>query len=239
MIICFNGVDGSGKSFQAQRLVQRLNAEGYPAVYIWGGGESPFTRPLTRIAQRVLKDPTKKARTAPAVPNSSDSQYRTYLNSTQRLFRNRLIRAAWRHISLAEHTIELWKTLLPHMLSNRIIVCDRYLYDSVISVAVLAGTDASSLRRLLRVPAVYRVPRPSAWFLMDVEPIVAFERKEDIPDLLYLERRVPLYREAAKLIGMNVIDGAGPPDAISEKIWHLVLPLLERRTDQAYRQGDV
>ena len=252
MLICFTGIDGSGKSMQARRLVERFNAAGHAAVYVWGGSyssltqplthlgqrllgapitwrdrPSPLTRQLTRVGRRLLKVPAQPQMAGAAPPSAPaiGAQYRAYLSATRRIFRWRLLRSLWLQISLIEHASEIWRIVLPHLLRNRIIVCDRYIYDSIISVAVLAGVDAAELPRLLRIPPLYRVPRPEKWFFLDVPAHVAFERKDDIPDRLFVECREQLYRTAAATLGMQVVDGTAAPDVIAEIIWQSVQPL--------------
>lgn len=233
MIICFTGIDGSGKTVQARALVERLNAEGHPAVYAWTGGRAYLTRPLIWLAKRLLRAP-KLAASRPAAQETEQSaadaaaHYRSYLASTRRLFKNRLVARVWRHISLIEHTGEILVVALPHLLRGRIVVCDRYIYDSIIGMAVLAGVPAEALPDQLRVAARYPTPRPAQWFLIDVPAAIAFDRRDDVVDVAFLEQRIPLYRAAAATLGMRVIDGTPSPEQIAEDVWQHVQPLVRR-----------
>lgn len=228
MLICFQGVDGSGKSLQAQRLVERLQATGYPATYVWGGGQSSLAMPLIRIGKWLLKGPRKHqlSRNADATVRA---QYDDYLATTQRYLKRPMLRAIWRHIFLADHTLEIWRTIVPALMWKRIVVCDRYIYDSVIRVAVMTGMTAEDLPRLLNLPPAYAVPMPRQWFLLDVPAEVAYQRKDDILDVAFLERRIPFYQAAAKALTMDVIDATRTPDEISELIWQRMQPLLVER----------
>lgn len=227
MIICFTGIDGSGKTLQARRLVERLNAAGYPAQYAWTGGRAYLTRPLIWLAKRLLKAPKLgRASSAPQSVGTSNARYRSYLGATSKLLKYRWLRAIWRQVSLVEHTGEIFATVLPHLLRGRIVVCDRYIYDSLLGIAVLAGADARSIPRMMRLPRIYAVPQPDAWFLIDLPAEVAFSRRTDVVDVEFLERRVPLYRAMADTLGMQRIDGTATPDAIAEAVWQQVEPLL-------------
>lgn len=225
MIICFNGIDGAGKSLQANRLVDQLNAAGHPAVYVWTGGTSPVMKPLIRLGQRILRAPVAERPDA-ALPPGSDLQYRSYLNSTGRLFKNSATRNLWLHVSLLEHAAEIWARVLLPLRAGNIVICDRYLYDTIIGVSVLANLDASAIPPLVRQARFYKVPRPDKWFFLDLPAATAFSRKRDIPDVLFLERRIPLYKALATSAGMQVIDASGTPDEIAATIWHEVQPLL-------------
>ncbi len=242
MIICFTGIDGSGKTVQARKLVERLNAEGHPAVYAWTGGRAYLTRPLIWLAKRLLRAPRLATRSAAASSSSKDmgatgAQYHSYLSSTRRLFKNKLVARAWRHISLIEHTGEILAVALPHVLRGRIVVCDRYIHDSTIGTAVLAGVAPEALPQLLRLPPFYPVPCPAQWFLIDVPAEVAFNRRADVVDVAFLEQRIPLYRAAARAVGMVVIDGTPSPDHIADVVWEHVQSLVAPAPKASFNEG--
>ncbi len=228
MIICLNGIDGSGKSLQAQQLVSRLNEMGHPAIYVWTGGKRSVRGPLIRLGKRFLRAPrsSNSRRSGAGASQTIESGYRTYLLTTQRILKTPGLYKLWQHISLFEHAVEILVLVLPHLLQRRIVVCDRYLHDTVVRVAVLAGIDASVLPQQLRILRWYRVPRPSIGFLIDVPSEVAFSRKDDIPDIEFLKCRVPLYRVAATELKMHIVDGTGTPDEVAAQLWEKVLPIL-------------
>lgn len=228
MIVCFEGIDGSGKSMQAMRLVERLNAAGYPTVYVWNGGKSFLTGPLIRLVQRRLRAP-KKQEVAQAHPEEMTRRYRSYLSSTQRIFRRRSVRTLWLHISLLEHTLETWALILPHLLRGRIVVCDRYIYDTAVAVAVLSGQNPEQFEAMLRQSKWYFVPRITKWLFLDLPPDVAYKRKNDVYDLMFLERRVPLYRTLARMFSIQTIDGTRVPDDIAAVIWESVTSKLPKK----------
>lgn len=227
MIVCFNGIDGSGKSLQAQRLVDQLNEAGYPAVYVWNGTRAPITRWFTRMVKRML-GVTKVTTPSPVAPTSSSKEYRSYLTQTQQIFKRPVVRNIWLHKSLMEHTIEIWARVLPHLLRGRIVVCDRYIFDTVISIGVLSNLNSEQMARLLHVSTWYPVPRPTEWFFLDIAAEVGFQRKDDVPDLLFLERRVPLYRTAANILGMQHLDGTAKPDEIAVNVWQRVQGTIQQ-----------
>jgi dTMP kinase len=229
MIICITGIDGSGKTLQARGLVARLNAAGYPASYAWAGGRAYLSRPLIWLAKRLLGAPRPTGRgegQAPGATAATSASYRAYLGATGRLLRHGWLRALWRQVTLIEHSAEILAVVLPRLLRGRIVVCDRYIYDSLIGIAVLAGLQPTDLPAAMRLEPFYPVPRPALWLLIDLPAQVAFSRRADVVDVEFLERRVPLYRAAAAALGASVVDGDAPPQLVAADVWRLVQPAL-------------
>jgi thymidylate kinase len=242
-LFCLTGIDGCGKSTQVRRLTRRLRAAGRPAVAVWTGGQKTFTGPLVRLGQRRLRAPRRgEDRRFVARRGGSRevaAEYTQYLSSSHRLFRRqRLLRRCWTDLSLIEHMLEIDWTVLPHLRKGRTVVCDRYLYRTVVNLAVLLDIPPSDLPRLLRHPTLRLVPRPTLYFLLDVPAEVAYQRKIDLPSIEYLERRVPLYRTLATLTGMPVIDACQDPDMIENQIWtHVEQALLNQSMGRPERMN--
>lgn len=225
MVICMLGIDGAGKSTQAHRLVARLRSAGYDAAYVWAGRRATITAPLVRLGKAQLR--------APARPQASSAaanvSYRSYVASAQTMFRQTLVRAAWRNLTVAEHVVQLWQCVGIPMLRGTIVVCDRYVYDTWINHAVLfAGTSLDAAHRLKLVP------RPSLGFWIDVSPDLALRRKADVYDLQQLAARAPFYASLAATLGLQRLDGTASADTIADTIWWAVLRHLSSRASGSH-----
>jgi dTMP kinase len=229
MLICFNGIDGSGKSLQANKLIEQLTAAGYPAVYVWSGGNAPLTKPLARVIKSTLRRRRSTGapkQAAPQPTSQPDSDYRSYLSFTLGVFKRPWVRALWLQVSMLEHMGEIWTKIVPHLLAGKIVVCDRYIYDRLVNIAVLCNTGPEQLRRQLWLARLYWVPRPDKWFFIDVPADVAFSRKDDVPDVLYLERRIPLYQTIADAFKIERLDGTADPSEIAAQVWQSIQAAL-------------
>lgn len=102
------------------------------------------------------------------------------------------------------------------------MVCDRYLYDSLVNQAVLFGSATIEIYRQLGNPLLSLVPRPALGFWLDTPPEVALRRKADIYDIQQLELRVPLYGRIASAQAFQSLDGTLPADRLSDVIWSRV-----------------
>ncbi|HEY76490.1 MAG TPA: hypothetical protein G4O00_09960 [Thermoflexia bacterium] len=100
----------------------------------------------------------------------------------------------------------LWKLWLPRILGKNLI-CDRYVYDTAIDLAVDLGYSRETFLKLLEA-FLWLAPRPNVAFYIAVPETVAFSRKDDIPSPEYLSRRTQLYEYVAALYGLAVLDGS-------------------------------
>ena len=218
ILICLLGIDGSGKSTQAQRLVAQLTDAGYAATYVWGGRRGLLTAPLVRYGKARLGAPAQPVDSSAIV----NSEYRAYVGTTQQLFRRSVLRGLWRQITLLEHLLEIWWYVGRPLAQGQIVVCDRYLYDSLVNQAVLFGSATVEIYRQLVNPLLSLVPRPELGFWLDTPPEVALRRKADIYDIQQLELRVPLYGGIASSLAFQRLDGTLPADQLSAEIWSRV-----------------
>jgi len=228
VVICFNGIDGSGKTSQATRLIEHLRAQGYDVTYVWAGGRTNLTSPFIRLSKYLLRAPKLTSSTAKNSKKTA-KQYKNYLSSARRVLGWSVVWRLWLRFTLVEHIKKIHQLFSPHLAAKRIIVCDRYIYDSVINTAFLAGLDPAQLPPLLQQASITRVPVPAKCFYLDVPAEVAYQRKNDIVALQEIAPRVPLYQITASTLGMEVIDGTATQDEIAQLIQSSVDKLLAEK----------
>lgn len=236
-LICLTGIDGCGKSTQATMLVERLRETGLDVEKVWTGGRPYISRLPVRLVKRRQRAPIQlpDGRYRPRSADATDTaeEFDAYLDRTNAMFdRWWILRRGWTDVSLLEHAIEADVMVLPHLLRGKTVVCDRYLFKSIVNLAVLFDLPLTGLKGLLRHPALRLVPQPTLYFLLDIPAEVGYQRKHDVPGLRYLQRRVPYYRALAAYARMPVVDATKSPDALAEDIWSVVRDVLPRGTPE-------
>lgn len=208
-------------------MQERLDAAGLETANVWTGGRPYVSRPLVRLAKRRLRFPKQREDgvfEARSEGGDAADEFGRYLGRSNEMFqRHWILRRGWTDVSLSEHAVEANLAVRPHLRAGRTVICDRYIYKSVVNLAVLLDLELTELPGILRHPAVRAVPRPTLYFLMDLPAAVAAERKTDLPSLEYVARRVPVYRALAAYAQMPVIDATQSPEAVSAAIWQHVV----------------
>ncbi len=233
-LICLTGVDGCGKSTQVELLAARLGDHGLNVATVWTGSHRVVSRPIVRFGkwrlQRHRHTPASTALDHPGELKMNSEAFPDYLPESGAMFRrSRVLRRGWIDLSLLEHALEIDARVLPLLRQQRLVICDRYLYRTVVNLAVTLDLSADAVSRLLRHPAFRLVPKPTRYILLDVPAEVALSRKEDIVSPEYVQRRIPIYHLLAKQAGMPVIDATQPPDVIADLIWDIVEGPLRQR----------
>ena len=210
LLICVCGIDGSGKTTLAKRLIASLRRHGVPTVYAWGSHQQFISRPLVALAQAIFL-PRKKR----------EKNYREYERSISRSLKNPILSALYRGLVLMEYYVQmLWKVKLPLLLGKNVVV-DRYVYDFAINLGIQLGSSDEELKQRLR-RLLSLLPKPDVVFLADVPAEIAFQRKKDIPALSYVKKRREIYLKLGEELGFTIVDARRSLDELGEVMLHSV-----------------
>lgn len=226
-VIAISGLDGSGKSTQAQGLEQALSALGYPVVRIW---TSLSAHPsLARVAApvravlRYRRASSGDGQQRPAAGEDSDRL--THLREG-----NPLLQRMWVCFVAAMNAWWVWRAVRPHLLRGRIVICDRYTLDSIVHLRYRYGAE----RRYRAHLGLIRLlsPTPLRAYLLDIPPESAYARNQEYsPQQTALRAR--LYREEHDGLGVRRLDGERPREDLCRQLALEVWTALREERDSA------
>lgn len=196
-IICFIGLDGSGKSTAVAHAESVLRSRGVKVRTVRAAYVIKLMHIPIKIGKRLFmkkdSDPYK-------------ADYRTYLEK----MRKSADRGIGYKIFSAMTTLEFraqifWNVTLKHALGTTLLI-DRYIYDNAVTYAANLGLGEEYMRRTIE-KKWRRAPKPDLIIYIKAPIDVCLSRKDDVPDPLYLEIREPLYDKIAQLYGARTISG--------------------------------
>jgi len=207
-LICFTGIDGSGKTTLSKMVAERLREAGEHAIHTYGRATPAVSRALMAAGRRVF-----------LTEHDVWRDYCAYAQKKKRALQNAGFVA---HI----YRLSVWTDYLPQavfrigfpLLFGRTVVCDRYVVDTVVNdLGVHLEYDARDIR--FSLASIFRVlPEPDVLFLIDLPEEVALGRKDDIPHIDYLRERRELYLLTAQLYPMFELDGLESPEALVDQV---------------------
>jgi thymidylate kinase len=216
-IIAFSGLDGVGKSTQAEALRASLEALGYEPEIIWAPiGQNRTLRrfasavkhaasrlpvgPLAGVRGEAVEAPLL-SRTQPGMPDFGPSR--------------KLASAAWSTVTTLTNALALRRAAHGTRTRGRIAIYDRYVLDTVVDLRFQYAPEA----RLRFQEALMRAlaPTPDRAYLLDVSPDVAHQRKPDW-SLDQTRRRAELYRGEHAALGVRLLYADKPLHELGREI---------------------
>jgi thymidylate kinase len=220
-LITFSGLDGAGKTSQAEALRETLERLGWEVSMQWVRlewttlWESRWlgivgwpARTILGLLARVRK-PSGGGPSAPALTPTAVRE------------RSGLVANAWVAVVALVHAGAQRRETRPHLRPGTIVICDRYTLDAAAHLRFRYG---ESHRFTFQIRLVERLsPRPLRAYFMDVPPETAHARKAEQYSLKDLTRQARLYREEAAALGTRRLNGERPREEIcaeiAEDVW--------------------
>lgn len=230
-LLVLTGLDGSGKSTQAELLERRLYENGYDVAKVWSRWEPALSAPLIRAAKRRLG----------AREDAATADYIDFTAAKRQAMNKPWKRAMWQFMVWSEYAVQMRWRLLPHALRGRGVICDRYIHDTLVDIAINFSVKPEEIERLCRHPLLALFPAPRSVIYIDIDPETGAERKSDGTPPEYLADRREHYLSLTRLIGAHTVDGGGTIDRVAEAIWEstsgwrMSLP----RRDRAAEGGNI
>lgn len=206
ILICFIGIDGSGKSTLSKALIENMSEHGIEAEYTWCKFESSLLKVLIFLKNKlfVREDDLKK-------------NYEISREIKKNLFNKRFISTLYEWFVLLDYRFQIIRKIAIPLKFGKNLVCDRYIYDTVVDLGVDLGYSNEKIKNRINQLLDFS-PKPDLVFLVDLPEEVAFSRKDDVPSIKFLYEKRKLYKKIGDEFEMIVLDGTKSVSELSKEI---------------------
>ena len=222
LLICFSGLDGTGKTVHAMKLMRFLRVENHSCKCVHGRWDPSLSYPF--LAFLRLMGITRKVQ-------KGNSQY-----FERSLDRSTPLSLLWQFFVWIDETVAtFFKVTLP-LKMGMTVICDRYVYDLVVDVAA----DLESESVMWKIPlklAFKTTPNPDIAFLMVAPESCAYDRKDDTPNMKYLRIRKHLIQDLAKHFPFIIVDSTLPMPENQESVLEKVREVIGRSKGRPLAKG--
>ncbi|MHB8294034.1 MAG: dTMP kinase [Acidimicrobiales bacterium] len=219
-VVALSGLDGSGKSTQAELLAAALERAGVPAVVEWA---KLAQGPLLWRAAVAGKAAVARFKGAPLHRADANSDGRGEVAAETLLAEGKRIRESSRAltgtwaavVAVSNGWAHRRRKLLRSLSGGGVVICDRYVLDSAVHLRWRYGSR-SGLG--LQIWAMRRLsPRPTFSYFLELDAVSAERRKAEDPVEL-LDLHAGLYGELAGRYGVKVLDATRPAEDLASEI---------------------
>ena len=194
-VIVLTGIDGSGKTLYARKLVKALHEQGVKAKYVWLRFNHFFSKPLLAFCRLV-------GLTRYEFVGGHRLGYHEF-------YRFPPIAIAYIFLQWIDTLWStFWKIYLPSRLLGQVVVCDRYLYDILVDLAVDTGKNNIFSSWIARI-FLALLPKDSRVFLLMRDRGKILEVRPEICYDYTIEQRLKLYSRIVKDHRVEVINNNG------------------------------
>lgn len=218
-IICFIGLDGSGKSTAVSHACDVLKSRGIKvrtvrAAYVIKVMHLPI-KLGKRLFMKKDSDPYK-------------ADYRKYLEKMRKNADRGIAYKIFSAMTTLEFKAQIfWNVTLKSALGTTLLV-DRYIYDNAVTYAANLGLGEEYMRRVIEKKWRH-APKPDLIIYIKTPISVCLSRKDDVPDPLYLEIREPLYDKIASLYAARTVSGDDGLDRMTDEVIGAIDDVLSRK----------
>lgn len=204
-LICFIGVDGSGKTTISREVARILREKGIKCKRTYGRLQPFILRTLTMVARKLIA-------------RKSGKDYKAYKKEKKKTVKKmKILSKLYTMILLVEYYIQLFIRIRLPLLLGKVVICDRYVYDTVINDIPLESDDIDTIERWINRIFNF-APKPDIVFLIDVPEDISMMRKKDIPSIEYIHERRGIYLALGEIYDMVVMDGTEDLDELKCEI---------------------
>ncbi len=223
MLISISGVDGSGKSTYAENINNTFDFCELKKRYVWSRvGSAGFIKPLSRIAKGLYR--LKKGK---EVAISKGGYKEAEVRRKDLFGKSSVVRRAGLAILLAEMLLRYsLKVRLP-LLFNKVVICDRYIYDTLIDITTRYDVDLDSKEGKIFAKVLSRLsPKPDIAYVLTIPYEDACSRRgAEVHEGSVAKEQIDLYQAMASKYNLHHINtGSGTCiKTISDKMIYDIL----------------
>lgn len=151
-----------------------------------------------------------------------NADYREKVTLKEKIFRNLIVREIWMSLALVDYFFQFHIKVLPLILLGKNIIFDRFYLDLFVDQGINFGYSPEKIGQEIKK---YRFlfPKIDRFVYIRVLPETCYKRKNDIPNMDYLNRRYDIYEYLAKQKDWITVDGELPFEEVNFRIKEVIL----------------
>ena len=221
------GLDGSGKSANIEKIQQDSDYSDY--AFIWCRWKPTLLKPAYMLMEKKVSRKNKDINMDVQVYEKYgekqaklDAAYNTKARLKGKIFANPIVRGIFMFLALVDYFFQFHIKVLPLVLMGKNIIFDRFYLDFFVDQGINFGYSPDKIRKEVQ-KYKFLFPKMDSYIYIRVSPETCYMRKNDSPNMDYLNRRYVIYECLSKEEKWVMVDGELSFEEINSRIKKAIL----------------
>ena len=203
LVICFSGIDGSGKTTQLTFIAERLKETGIRYKYVRLRWAAFLSYPFLVFCRLTGFTRWKIQRGVLCVEHN--------------FYTNKAIARIWTLVFTFDIIIHYYYRVRLPLRRGYHVLCDRFILDALVDM-MYDTRQPELFNKLAGKLLLSLVSKDYLTLFFDLDEQKAYERKKDVPSIDFLRERRRLYRALAHRFNIPILDAGKSPGYIRQEI---------------------
>lgn len=207
------GLDGSGKSTNIEKMKNDEDYHDYS--FIWVRWKPLILRPLYYILnKRIQRHSTYES-------DSLNEEYKKKKGIKDKIFKNKIIKKMWLYMCLFDYLIQFYFKYFKVFFKRKNIIFDRFYLDLFVDQCINLNCTNDTIKKIIN-KYKWLFPKIDKYVYIKVSPEICLSRKNDIPNIDYLNKRYEIYEYLSE-DEWFIVEGTMKLDDVYSEIKHIML----------------
>ncbi len=223
MKVALIGLDGSGKSANINLMKKDNDYKEFKFLWVrWQPSITLWIKKLKHKHSEVSTGPRTYDVEGQKKQASLVKEYQNKSKVKNILFGNEFIRRIWMGYAIKDYRKQFYKKTQGILSDNSNVIFDRYYLDLFVDQGINFGYSPEKVYSEIFKYKDY-FPTMDRIIYINVSPDVCFSRKDDIPNMQYLQKRFDIYNYMAKKDNWLIVDGEKPLEEVYQTIKNAII----------------
>lgn len=225
--IALIGLDGSGKSANINKM--KVDNDYLNYKFVWVRWKPTLLKPAYILMEKKVSKKNRNIDKSIQVDGKIgenqaelNADYNTKSGLKGKIFSNSVICAIWMFLALVDYFFQFHIKVLPLVLTGKNIIFDRFFLDLFIDQGINFNYSPEKICEEIRRYS-FLFPRIDRFVYIQVSPDTCYKRKNDIPNMDYLNRRFYIYEQLSKGSVWRTVDGECQFEEVYAQIKNIIL----------------
>lgn len=221
------GLDGSGKSANIEKMKQDSDYSDYS--FVWVRWKPTLLKPAYMLMEKKVTNKNKNIDKNTQVDGKCgamqaklNADYNTKSGLKGKIFGNPIMRGIWMFLALLDYFFQFHIKVLPYVLTGKNIIFDRFYLDLFVDQGINFGFSPEKISKEIH-KYKFLFPQMDRYVYIRVSSETCYKRKNDIPNMDYLNKRYEIYEFLSKGNKWITVDGELPFEKVNSRIKEVVL----------------